>query len=679
MLRCKLNIYILLILISPAFAPPIKASRVSDGVINLTNIRLNSTLPLNGPWQYYYGDFLSANEMQQLPDNQKRYVTVPSRWNNTRKYPEKLSNLGCMTYYLQVIVDPSVLGKFAGIKFYSISSAYRVIVNNEEMLTMGQPSRTKEGSKSDRSAHLLHLTLTSDTLHLVLHVSNYCLSNYGGVSQPILFGPIEEIEKQNFNDYSVTFFFSTAFFILFILHLLLFFIRGNEITHMQIAIISLLFMLKMLTENEHILLKFSSWMDLATEYKLWTATLLLFPMVLSFSQKLFPDEISDKLARIAYLVFAVMLIIIVFFPLQLLTSISHFLVIPAFLGIVYLLAVLLVAIRKKRKDAIVYFLALLGMFIGFINDIFYVTDVYRSDLKAHIGGLIFLTIQTWIVINRYARAYELQGRLRQELLSLNQNLEKTIEQRTSELKTANFKLAKNNRHLELIVTTISHDLMNIFNNLRYFSSDILHRYPLKPEIESDIQRIQNNTENGFSILNNILDWRNVQEAQLTRPVKITHLSKIVDECMGQQADAIARKSIRIQSEINDDLQFCCDYNQLFSIVRNVLSNAVKFTAQNGNIQISNRQAEQMIELSISDDGIGMPDWIRNHLFTLRKDKKREGTMGEIGSGIGLILTRELIENNKGTIRIESLPGKGTTVLIAFPVNETTNLIEDSKT
>lgn len=246
--RTKL-LLILLILVFSAILFPLKAGSIEKGVTNLTKIHLTSTIPLNGPWQYYYGNFLSATEMQQLPEEQKRYATLPSRWNNRQNYPGQLSNLGCMTYYLQLIVNPLVAGKFAGIKFYSISSAYRVIVNDEEVLTMGQPSRTKEGSRSDRSAHLLHLTLASDTLHLVLHVSNYCLSNYGGVAQPIVFGPIEEIEKQNFSDYAETFFFSTSFFILFFLHLLIFMIRGNEITHMQIAIISLLFMLKMLTEN----------------------------------------------------------------------------------------------------------------------------------------------------------------------------------------------------------------------------------------------------------------------------------------------------------------------------------------------------------------------------------------------------------------------------------------------
>lgn len=419
-------------------------------------------------------------------------------------------------------------------------------------------------------------------------------------------------------------------------------------------------------------------MNLAIEYKLWNATLLLIPMVLSFSQKLFPDDIPEKLSKLSYLVFAGMLILIVFLPLQLLTSISHYLVLPPFLGILYLLFVLLIAMKKKRKYAFVYFIALFVMFLGFINDMFYVTDLYRSELKAHIGGLVFLSIQTWIVITRYARSHEQMGRLQQELISINQNLEQTIEQRTIQLKKANLQLARSNKHQELIITTISHDLMNIFNNLRYFSNDLLHRQLLKPEIASDVQRIQNNTENGLNILNNILDWRSVQESQCSQPVKIAHLSKIITECISQQVDAISGKSVHIQTDINDELVFWCDYNQLYSIVRNLLSNAVKFTSQNGHILISNRRAEQTVEICINDDGIGMPEWIKDNLFTLRKDKKREGTRGEIGSGIGLILTRELLDNNDGTIRIASQPGKGTTVVIAFPVNEHNKQVEFSK-
>lgn len=652
-------------LISWIVAVPLCASNVKNGELNLSTIHLTTNFTLQGPWQYYPGDFLSARQMQELPEHDKKFVRLPSRWNNHRHYPEKLSNFGCMTYYLRIIVDPSVVGQVAGIKFYTVSSAYKVYVNNELLVTKGQPSRSEQGFESDRSAHLLHFTIETDTLHLVLHVSNFSLKNYGGVAQPIVFGSIEEIEKRNFVNYFETLFFSSAFFILLFLHLLIYLIRGREITHIQIALISVLFMLKILTENEHILLKFSSWMNLTIEYKLWNATLLIFPVLLNFTQRIFPDDIPRKIAYLAYTVFAIMLILIFFLPLQLLSSISHFLVLPPFIGIIYLFIVLIKAMIKKRKDALIYFAALFIMFLGFINDIFYVTDLYRTSLQAHIGGLVFLTIQTWIVISRYTRSYEQLALLKNELQNVNHNLESLIEKRTVELKTAVTQLEKANKNQDLILTTISHDLMNIFNNLRFFSNDLLHRHKLKPEIGTDLERINNNADNGLNILNNILEWRSAQENQRSKQVKILHLTKILKECIAQHSDLIALKSVNIKLEIDDSLHFWCDYTQLFTILRNLLSNALKFSNTNGTIIISNQISANRVTLSIQDYGIGMPDWITNNVFTLRKDKKREGTMGEKGSGIGLILTRDLVENNQGTIRIESQQGEWTRVSISF--------------
>ena len=320
---------------------------------------------------------------------------------------------------------------------------------------------------------------------------------------------------------------------------------------------------------------------------------------------------------------------------------------------------------KKRKDALIYFAALFIMFLGFINDIFYVTDLYRTSLQAHIGGLVFLTIQTWIVISRYTRSYEQLALLKNELQNVNHNLESLIEKRTVELKTAVTQLEKANKNQDLILTTISHDLMNIFNNLRFFSNDLLHRHKLKPEIGTDLERINNNAENGLNILNNILEWRSSQENQRSKQVKILHLTKILKECIAQHSDIIALKSVNIKLEIDDSLHFWCDYNQLFTILRNILSNALKFSNTNGTLTISNQISANRVTICMQDDGIGMPEWITNNVFTLRKDKKREGTMGEKGSGIGLILTRDLVENNQGTIRIESQQGEWTRVSISF--------------
>lgn len=663
--RPQFLIYITLLLLSaPIFSADIGTTR--NGVLDLRGIPLSQTVQLSGAWQYQPGEFLSARQMQELPEAQKKYVMVPSRWNNKELYPENLQPFGCMTYYLKIHVDSDKKHQILGIRFNTISSAWRFYLNNELIVTRGIPTTTIDGFKADRSGYLSYFQCPCDTLHLILHVSNFKISNYSGIAQPIYIGTTAAIERHNFSNNAEIIFFSSAFFILITLHLLMFFIRNKERSHLMIAAISLFYLLKILSENEHILLKFTPWLCMEMVYKLWVLTIILFPLVICFTNKIFPDVISHKILGSLKVVFLLFVILIVFLPIEILTLFSHYLVVPAFLGLCYTIVALLKSRHQIRNDSLLYFIALLIMFVGFINDILYVTDIIRLKLTAHIGGLVFLAIQTWIVIARYSRSFEQEIILKHELETTNKTLEKTVNIRTDELQTAFLQLEKTNKNQDLLLTTISHDLMNIFNNLTYFTNDILHRSTLNAGQENDLRRVKNNADNGLTILTNILEWKSLQDNQKAKPTTVVHFSKLIDDQLQVLNEQIREKEIQISTDLHDEYHFECDYNQLHSIIRNILSNAVKFTPANGHISVRNRRDASMIAIEITDNGIGMPEWIVTNIFTLRKDKQRKGTLGENGSGIGLILTRELIENNRGSIEIISKTELGTTVTLRLP-------------
>jgi signal transduction histidine kinase len=645
---------------------PIHAVVIQNGKMDLRNTSTCNILPLTGPWQYVYGDFMTIDEMHNIPTADRRFAPLPSRWNNHNLYPENLNNHGCMTYYLQLIVDPAQKNKLYGLKIYTVASAYRFYLNNKLVVSKGNPTTTPDGFKANRSGHVTYFKSECDTLHLLLHVSNYTFSNYAGISQPIQFGTVAAIEKHNFNDHSVVFFFSSAFFMLFLLHLLIYILRKYDVSYLLTALISLQFLIKILTENEHILLKLIPMLSPSVEYKLWVLTILIFPLMLSFTKKIYPATIPRLFVSCTHILFLVFTLTIIVMPIQQLTLISHFMVIPIFLGITIMLVLLFKSDNLNSKDFIVYIAALIIMSLTMINDMLYVTDIFRYKLIAHYGGLFFLVTQTGIIVTRYTRTYEQASLLQQTLEITNRNLEDKVSERTLELNTAVKQLEKYNKNQDLILTTLSHDLMNIFNNLSFYSNELLQNSQQTKEQTKDLVRIKKNSENGLSILNLIMEWKNFQDTQSTKPSTIKQLSKILNHELEAFADLMNDKKITVDKDINNDLHFECDYNQLHSIIRNILSNAVKFSSYKGKLSIKNRKADNKVAIEISDNGIGMPCWILDNLFTLRKDKKRTGTAGEVGSGIGLILTKELIDINTGSIHIESDTLSGTTVTIQFP-------------
>jgi len=128
-----------------------------------------------------------------------------------------------------------------------------------------------------------------------------------------------------------------------------------------------------------------------------------------------------------------------------------------------------------------------------------------------------------------------------------------------------------------------------------------------------------------------------------------------------------KKKIEISYSVPDELVVFADQNMLASIIRNLASNAIKFTPQNGKVILSAQATVDLnIEISVKDSGIGMNKGILDKLFNIDRKKNRKGTDGEYSSGLGLIICKELVEKHSGNIRVKSQVGKGSTFYLTLP-------------
>lgn len=118
--------------------------------------------------------------------------------------------------------------------------------------------------------------------------------------------------------------------------------------------------------------------------------------------------------------------------------------------------------------------------------------------------------------------------------------------------------------------------------------------------------------------------------------------------------------------IDDTIEVYADLNMLDAVVRNLLMNALKFTKVGGKIDVSASQNDTTVSLAVVDTGIGIPEDKISDIFRIDKPFQREGTANEKGTGLGLILCKEFIEKNQGSIRVESQVGGGTTFTICLP-------------
>ncbi len=234
---------------------------------------------------------------------------------------------------------------------------------------------------------------------------------------------------------------------------------------------------------------------------------------------------------------------------------------------------------------------------------------------------------------------------------------------------------KNKELHELILTKdkffsiISHDLRGPFNGFLGLSK--LLAEDLDDLTQDEIQRIavsmRDSSTNLFRLLENLLEWARMQQGGIIFNPDATRLITIIAETMRPVKDAANKKGIDISIEIQDDLEVFADAYMLASTIRNLASNALKFTHNGGKVTISAKAVPgNSVEITVKDTGIGMTSAMVDDLFRLDVQTKRRGTDDEPSSGLGLLLCKDFVEKHGGKIWAESEEGKGSTFCFTLP-------------
>lgn len=221
---------------------------------------------------------------------------------------------------------------------------------------------------------------------------------------------------------------------------------------------------------------------------------------------------------------------------------------------------------------------------------------------------------------------------------------------------------------EKIVSIISHDLKNPFNTILGFSELLLSKYSTfsEEQVLEFIEYIHESANQSYHLLGNLLQWSKMQKSSTLRLLQIVPIESLVNSVTDLINATCVSKCITIHKDIPQNSTVFADYNMMAFILRNVLTNAIKFSHKNSDIYITSHLENNNTVIIISDKGIGMDSNTQLSLFDPDKVLSRKGTENESGTGIGLMLTKEFIEKQKGTLEIESEENSGTNVIIKIP-------------
>jgi signal transduction histidine kinase len=260
-----------------------------------------------------------------------------------------------------------------------------------------------------------------------------------------------------------------------------------------------------------------------------------------------------------------------------------------------------------------------------------------------------------------------------------QNIRKRImvkDQLEEELTRQKIMIEKQRKELESINATkdkffsiIAHDLKNPFASLIGASDFLVNSSDeLSPEqLKSFHEIINQSARTGYRLLENLLEWARMQTGTMAFKPKMVDLWNLVNEVVILLTGSAEQKDINLIARIDENLSAIVDENMINTVVRNLVSNAIKFTGRGGEIIVSSMLTDHFIEITVSDNGIGIPKDKIGKLFRIDEKMIQNGTENETGTGLGLILCKEFIERHKGKIRVESDLGKGSKFIFTIPV------------
>jgi len=238
------------------------------------------------------------------------------------------------------------------------------------------------------------------------------------------------------------------------------------------------------------------------------------------------------------------------------------------------------------------------------------------------------------------------------------------------LKTSEEKFRLLNATKDKFFSLIAHDLKAPLGNYRSLLDIMLEGYNNFADREKIeiLTELNHSAKNIYNLLDNLLNWAGSQTGRIKFNPEQNNVDDIIKNCVSILTGVAKDKKITLATFLNAENKINIDANMINTVVRNLVSNAIKFTREKGIIYIISNDLGDSIEVSVRDTGVGMDNETIENLFKIDSIQKGTGTRGEKGTGLGLILCKEFVAKHGGTIRVESEENKGSKFTFTIPKN-----------
>lgn len=308
---------------------------------------------------------------------------------------------------------------------------------------------------------------------------------------------------------------------------------------------------------------------------------------------------------------------------------------------------------------------------------FFQTYTFYGLLGVFLLGLVFLIYK--IRVRQYKYRQQILEALVKRRTHQVMLKNKTLEEQKQEIQSQAEKLAEQKDVLEKLNTDkdkmfsiVAHDLRSPIGNFKAMLENLSNKPELYDENRRQkvLQALNEMAKNTYDLLENLLNWSKTQMGVINFEPEEIEILPILKDVLKLAEPLAQKKNIAIKIKIPPTLTVFADANMVRTILRNLITNAIKFTDMLGNIEVTSKSTENSVQFSVMDNGVGLTPQIQEKLLTNKYLQTSLGTHNEKGSGLGLLLCKEFVSINQGNIWVESVYGKGTTFHFTLPAKPT---------
>ncbi len=639
----------LIIAYNISFEPEKKQPTVKNGVLDLTgwDFKKDGVVNLDGKWEFYWKELLNYKYFQNNIENKNRnYEQVPSVWTRYTLNSGKLPAEGYATYRLKVRIKDTESLK--GLKLLTMSTAYKLMVDEKVVATSGVVGKNKEETTPEFMTQSVTVETPKEEFEIIVQVSNYIYSR-GGIWHSIYLGTDQQIRTLQEKCKAKGLVIFGALIIMSLYHIAIFVLQKRNILALYFAIGIFLIAIRILVTGEYFIYTIAPYFNIRWMIEIEYLTMYWSVIMwVVFIHELYPEETLKKSRQVVLFMGSMLSIFTIVAPIGVYTKYLIFYEILLGIVLIYALVCIFLAVLRKKEDAALLIIGALAAVLFLINDVLYQGNSIHSKYGGNFGfaAVMLIFIEAYILAERFSKSFEQVEELSDKLISLDKLKDEFLANTSHELRTP----------LNGIIGITECLIQGVEGTLNEGQKENLNIV-----VESG-RRLS-------YLINDILDVCKLKNKDIEVYLTSVDLIKTFRPVVKVFQQIYSEKPIEFKYEFPERLPLVyADEDRLLQILYNLLENAVKFTEE-GYVCIRAVQREAVVEISIEDTGIGIPEEKLQDIWKSFEQIDPSMTRKYGGTGLGLYITKKLVELQGGSIEVVSEIKKGSKFMFSLPINK----------